>query len=71
MDDNKKKLIQLKIEMDEWGEEVYRKKISLENKLNDFKCEMNLPDSEWEKDENINETQNYNLNGLIIQNQEE
>jgi len=51
LDSKIEKVMNAELELDEWSEEVYRKKIGLENELSDLKVEMDLPDSEWDEDE--------------------
>jgi len=45
------KVMNAELELDDWSEEVYKKKIGLENKLSDLKVEMDLSDEEWDEDE--------------------
>lgn len=72
MDENKKKLIQLrselkvykkidnkigqvlhaKLELESFSEEVYNMISRLEEKLDNLKIDMDLPDEDWFEDEN-------------------
>jgi len=47
------KVLNAKLDLQDWAEEVYRKKIGLENELSDLKCEMDLSDNEWDEDESV------------------
>jgi hypothetical protein len=71
MEDNRKKLIQLrtklefykkldakitlimnaKLDLEDYGLEIYNKVQKIESELNDYKMELDLPDSEWDEDE--------------------
>ena len=47
------KVLNAKLDLQDWAEEVYRKNIGLENELSDLKCEMDLSDNEWDEDESV------------------
>jgi hypothetical protein len=51
LDKKIEKVMNAELDLQDWAEEVSRKNIGLENELSDLKCEMDLPDSEWDEDE--------------------
>ena len=51
LDKKIEKVMNGELDLDDWGNEVYKKITIIENDLSDLKCEMDLPDSEWEDDE--------------------
>ena len=44
------KVLDAKLEVDDWHTEVYQKNRQLETELDDLKIEMDLSDEEWNKD---------------------
>ena len=48
LDKKIEKVLNAELDLQDWADEVYRKSIGLENELSDLKCEMDLPDSEWD-----------------------
>jgi hypothetical protein len=41
------------LEIEDWSSEVYSKLARLEKELDDYKMEIDLPDEEWDEDENL------------------
>ncbi len=52
LDKKIQKVLNAELEIEDWGDEVYREINKLETELDDFKMEMDLPDAEWDEDEN-------------------
>ena len=73
MENNRKKLIQLRtklefykkldskidsilnaeLDLEDYSEKIYLKLQKLENELEDYKMEIDLPDDEWDEDEGV------------------
>jgi hypothetical protein len=51
LDKKIEKVLNAELEIQDWSEEVYRKISGLETELDDLKMEMDLPDKEWNEDE--------------------
>lgn len=52
LDKKIQKVLNAELELEEWSDEVYSKINKLETELDDFKMEIDLPDEEWDEDEN-------------------
>lgn len=52
LDKKIQKVLNDELEIEDWGDEVYSKINELETELDDFKMEIDLPDEEWDEDEN-------------------
>ena len=46
-------VLNAELEIEDWSSEVYSKLSRLEKELEDYKMEIDLPDEEWDEDENL------------------
>ena len=51
LDKKLEQVLNAELEIEDWSSEVYNKLSRLENELDDLKMEMDLPDEEWDEDE--------------------
>ncbi len=51
LDKKLQQLLNAELEIEDWSGEVYSKILRLETELDDLKMEMDLPDAEWNEDE--------------------
>lgn len=47
------KILLSEIDIEDYAQEIYNKTVNLENELEDYKADINLPDSVWYEDEKI------------------
>lgn len=52
LDKKLEQVLNAELEIEDWSNEVYNKLSSLENELDEYKLEIDLPDEEWDEDEN-------------------
>ena len=53
LDKKLEKVLNAELEIEDWSSEVYSKLSRLEKELDDYKMEIDLPDEEWDEDENL------------------
>ena len=47
------KILLSEIDIEDYAQEIYNKTVNLENELEDYKTDINLPDSVWYEDEKV------------------
>ena len=50
-DNEIQQVLNAELDIEDWSSEVYSELSSLENQLDDYKMEIDLPDEEWDEDE--------------------